>query len=42
MVKVVPFTGINANRGASGGNEVGAVVGREGVKRGLLSFLKLQ
>lgn len=41
MVKVVPFTGINANnRGASGGNEVGAVVGREGVKRGLLSFLK--
>lgn len=42
MVKVVPFSEINANGRASGGNEVGAVVVREGIKRDLLSFLKSQ
>lgn len=42
MVKIVPFTGINAYRRASGRSEVGAFVGREGVKRSLLSFLKSQ
>lgn len=37
-LKVVLFTGINANSGASGENEVGAFAGREGIRYSLSEF----